>query len=516
MIIRIDTREQAPLEFKEGVEIARGTVPVFDYAIDGDEHHFAVERKSVQDFVSSVVLKENWERELRKIYKARANGIEPIFYVIEGTFRDLETYNYKKYFKSGRVHPGLIYKRWRTLAYAHRVHVVFAGSATGAASAVGLLLKSRQEDITMAEENKTNLEVGSDGHAKYSPSTLKYREVCPGWTKNLHALTSAAEEGRRLHAAMETGNFSGLSQDELRLVNMCSEYIKSSTTPSDRAYREVRLDCGGLTWGTADLVIHNESAGKLELIDYKFGRVQVDDAEVNLQGWAYLLGAIDKWHPKTAQITFIMPRLNIISTAEFAAEDRERLYRRIKLVIDACENCTRDDLNPCNPQVCRFCGAASYCPALAAKNGNLLARAKIALPDNLDPEKMTDPAVVGNILDVVPQIEHWVEEVKLLAAAMAKSGAEIPGYRLMTRRGRRTLHDIIGVWNVLHEFYGVKIEDFLPACSVKIEELEKNIRKTLPPGKKDSIITGVSTKLKDAGLLEVGDDIEYLKKEQQK
>ncbi|MCU0858136.1 MAG: hypothetical protein MUC65_07025 [Pontiellaceae bacterium] len=65
MLIRIDTREQHPLAFIRCAAV-RGTVPTFDYSLEGDQLHFAIERKSLSDLVSSLAIQKNYCRELEK------------------------------------------------------------------------------------------------------------------------------------------------------------------------------------------------------------------------------------------------------------------------------------------------------------------------------------------------------------------------------------------------------------------------------------------------------------------
>jgi len=152
MKIRVDTREQTPLDFSEhGCETVRGTIPTFDYAIDGDQQNFAVERKSLQDYVQSVVMKDSYRREMEKIRKAKDAGMCRLYYIIEADFRDVESFDFRR-FKSGRVHPGLVYKRWREMAHDHGIHVVWSGDARGAAFAIYLLMKSRVEELRRNEE----------------------------------------------------------------------------------------------------------------------------------------------------------------------------------------------------------------------------------------------------------------------------------------------------------------------------------------------------------------------------
>lgn len=64
----IDTREQTPLTFPSMVEVKRGTLKTGDYSIQGYEDRFAVERKSLQDLVHTVIHdRERFERELERM-----------------------------------------------------------------------------------------------------------------------------------------------------------------------------------------------------------------------------------------------------------------------------------------------------------------------------------------------------------------------------------------------------------------------------------------------------------------
>jgi ERCC4-type nuclease len=153
MIIRIDTREQRPLDFTQHdkeVKTVTGTVGTFDYALEGDQEMFAVERKSLADYVGAVVLTDNYRREMDKVRRAKDAGMLRLYYVIEANYADVWTYNYNL-FRSGRVHPGLVYKRWREMSHDHGIHIIWAGDRNGAAWAVYLILKSRAEELKRQE-----------------------------------------------------------------------------------------------------------------------------------------------------------------------------------------------------------------------------------------------------------------------------------------------------------------------------------------------------------------------------
>lgn len=144
--IRVDTREQAPLEFDPTrVVTVSGTVPVFDYALDGDQEEFAVERKSLADFVGSMIMPDAFDRECNKLLRARAVGMAPITYVVEGRWSQLFKPTTYARFRSKAVGPGLMMQRWRHLQFIERVSVVFACDAEHSAHAVYGLLKIRSE-----------------------------------------------------------------------------------------------------------------------------------------------------------------------------------------------------------------------------------------------------------------------------------------------------------------------------------------------------------------------------------
>jgi hypothetical protein len=151
MLIRIDTREQHPLEF-DRCAVVRGTIPTFDYAIEGDHLHFAVERKSLPDLIQSIALQKNYVRELKKIRRARSlQKMTRIFYVVEANREDIEHFDYSV-FTGGRVGADFLFHQLSELEYFHDAHVVFSGDAIGAARDIYRLLKRRAEDLKAQED----------------------------------------------------------------------------------------------------------------------------------------------------------------------------------------------------------------------------------------------------------------------------------------------------------------------------------------------------------------------------
>lgn len=152
LIIRVDTREQLPIDFhSDYVKTKRDTITVFDYALEGDQDNFSLERKSLADFVQAVSLSKSWLRELAKITKAKEREL-PIIYILECNFNDIQTYDYSV-FKSGAITSQFIYRRIAQLVYEYNTHVVFAGSREGASYAICLLLKRRKDYLSLKDKH---------------------------------------------------------------------------------------------------------------------------------------------------------------------------------------------------------------------------------------------------------------------------------------------------------------------------------------------------------------------------
>lgn len=98
--IVIDSREQQPFEFPaERVGAIRRALPAGDYSLEGRETEFAVERKSLADFVQTVIRgRERFRKEL-----LRLKGYRRACVVIEGGMPDITQARY-----SGGAHPASV------------------------------------------------------------------------------------------------------------------------------------------------------------------------------------------------------------------------------------------------------------------------------------------------------------------------------------------------------------------------------------------------------------------------
>lgn len=82
----VDTREQEPYAFEFGCsEVVRRTLPVGDYSIEGPEDSVAVERKTIENLVSTVIhSRKRFTKELRLL-----SEYDTACVVVEAHLRDI-------------------------------------------------------------------------------------------------------------------------------------------------------------------------------------------------------------------------------------------------------------------------------------------------------------------------------------------------------------------------------------------------------------------------------------------
>ena len=117
--IVIDTREQLPYAFDPAVvTVTRKALPAGDYSLPGYETCVAVERKSLDDFVASVITERaRFGRELRALTEFDLGCL-----VVEGSLEDVLAHRYR----SG-AHPSAVLGATLSIIVDHGVPVFFCG-----------------------------------------------------------------------------------------------------------------------------------------------------------------------------------------------------------------------------------------------------------------------------------------------------------------------------------------------------------------------------------------------------
>ena len=122
--IIIDTREQEPYSFDSRLAVAvRRALPAGDYSVEGLEERVAVERKSLDDFVSTVIHgRSRFRDELRKLAGYRAACV-----VVEAGVVDVLLHRYR-----GDAHPNAVLGNALSIILDYRVPVFFCGNRQAA------------------------------------------------------------------------------------------------------------------------------------------------------------------------------------------------------------------------------------------------------------------------------------------------------------------------------------------------------------------------------------------------
>jgi len=372
------------------------------------------------------------------------------------------------------------------------------------------------EQKTNTPMNTPSPEPGVDrSHAKYSPSSLAYKEVCPGFEKTDES-SPAAEEGHQLHKSLETGKLDGLGDEQLQVVEMCRGYVENLEASARMAgtveiHREIQFNIAeGLTFGTADYLLISPSLRSADLVDFKFGRNSVPDSEINPQVQAYVLGAFEKFPGiDLIQAHVLLPRRDEVFVAEYTRADVGRLRLRISTIISRCE-IPEPELYPTDN--CLWCSRQATCAALhrhalTIANGY---EGELQIPDQFHPGQIFDPTMMSRALKVARILEKWCDSVKHHALQMRLGGQEIPGHELRTRAGARKITDPMAAWAAVRD--RMTPDQFIGCTDVSLPKLENTFAEAAPRGGKAKAKQELSEALADLGIVETAKESFYLAK----
>jgi ERCC4-type nuclease len=123
-VIIIDTREQAEYSFDSQLAATvRRALPAGDYSVVGLEGEVAVERKSLDDFVSTVIhARQRFRRELSKLSGYRAACV-----VVEANLLDILLGRYR-----GEAHPKAVLGSTLSILLDYGIPVYFCGTRPAA------------------------------------------------------------------------------------------------------------------------------------------------------------------------------------------------------------------------------------------------------------------------------------------------------------------------------------------------------------------------------------------------
>jgi hypothetical protein len=274
-----------------------------------------------------------------------------------------------------------------------------------------------------------------DAHHHYSPSALKHYATCPGFVKEDKENEQAAE-GTKLHKCVEVNDLSGLNDEQVALAKYCLDYLAIFERGADSIYKELWLDLG-ITSGTADRVIIK--GRHAELLDWKFGRNPVEDAETNIQGWAYACGVFERFNVDSVRVHFVLPRQDVIDVAIFSRAQYSSMKRAVVRIIGHCEEYQKShDSKMLNltTTTCEWCAMNGKCTATRTLALTYVAKyERLELVNTVHSSEITDPAEAANYLKQIRVLEKMVEGAKKHLIEFAKLNGGLPGYKFVERSG---------------------------------------------------------------------------------
>lgn len=407
-----------------------------------------------------------------------------------------------------------------------------------------------------------------DEHAKRSPSTLKNREQCPGFEPR-PGTSKAATEGTKLHRYMELWAkcyyFTDQEEKFLRADKTELEEIAASFTVEQAETIEklegvmgaefdiakesnasvmletkldlTSLELPGCDFGTADVLIVGGDGATL--VDYKFGKVEVDDPEDNVQFHAYALAVFIKYPDVTnIHVLSLQPRLDVKGEAQISRVDIERLHLRLKTVVERCEalgnveiaanavmtgilETVSDDpaqdpgyrIPQFNPQVglCNYCAYVGTCPAVAMFALKVMQGP--AIPEELDPAKLTDNEEgLGDLYAWTELLEAKAKSLKQAIVDIALSGSDVGGFTLITRAGKNSIVDPVGLAGDIAETYGFTPEQIYSCSDISLTQVAEIVGKAAKRGEKTTAMQECKKQLLDGGYFTIGKPQAYLQK----
>jgi hypothetical protein len=309
--------------------------------------------------------------------------------------------------------------------------------------------------------------VAPEHHPRYSPSSMERIAACPGSVKMSEDMPSLpagedATEGTRLHRAVSHGEKAGLDYEQMELVDRCNALVMELRGEDGRVYREERLSVIGsnfeeITFGTVDVLIVKENTAVI--IDWKFGRNEVEEAANNLQLACYAVGAAQKWGVSSIECHVFQPRIGHHSNYTFT--DLGAVQESIEELIGIAEG-NEWLLNPAE-KTCQYCRAQFACPA-CLKTFSLLP----AIP--------ADESLVESLPMLIPAAKHakkLADAILDKAKDLIASGVTVEGYYLKDGNEVRSVADIAQGYELVKNAYGITYDEYLNLCSIKVGKLEE-------------------------------------------
>lgn len=312
----------------------------------------------------------------------------------------------------------------------------------------------------------------ADKESSYALEGTLAHAICARKLKEYLGLAAdeEREEIARLAAAYYTDEMEELTDAYVSIVKSKLDAARA-VTPDARLLVEVRLNFHPYvpeSFGTADAVVIAD--GRMEVIDFKYGKGVRVSAFENPQMMIYGLGALDaysaEYYIRSVRMTIVQPRLENLSEWETDAE--ELVKWGVGTLAPAARLAFRGEGAQHPGDWCRFCKVKSRCRVLfELGKGSAESEARL----------LSDRELSEEVLPLLPAIKSWVSDVEDYALSRALGGVKLPGWKVVEGRSIRRISDTEGAASVLRAA-GLSAEDvYRPRELRTLTELERKLGK---------------------------------------
>jgi hypothetical protein len=372
-------------------------------------------------------------------------------------------------------------------------------------------------------------------HHTESASSLQPKEWCVFY-QGRDSTSEAAEIGTKLHEHAERGTTEGLDDQEAMLVQMCLDHVAACKQEMQENYGNVKLlqevygNVDQIEWpamkekstsgGFVDVVLESQTPDGpvIHVIDYKFGQWAVEDAENNLQGIVYLLN-YRQAHPTLheATVSFLMPKLEEISTHTFKREDFARLYTRVKRLV-AVRNKIREGGVPKGAveapcfHTCMWCGRIADCQTLTAEVAKAARKfSPLTVPADLNIQSIDEKSDISAWVKFADVVRAYAGAVRERCTDLVVSNPDLtPDTHTLVTQQERRVASYTEFESVLVE-QGVPIEKIVEIRRIGLTDAKKLVASLAPKGMKTAAQEALDEALVERDILVPDGQKIYLK-----
>lgn len=331
----------------------------------------------------------------------------------------------------------------------------------------------------------------SNGHAKLSPSSSERWLQCPASIVRAPETedegSEYAREGSAAHALAELCLKQGIgahgpampkeweAYDDFDLrtnVQVYLDYVRRQMPPGSTLFVEQKVQIFGQydVWGTADAVIVTAD-GTIKIVDLKFGKGVLVDAEDNTQLILYGVGGLSfDWLSEvpvhTVEAHIVQPRRSNFQSQSYPVEELAKWVQENTSKVARAFNGT-DEANPGTH--CKWCPIKGTCRERAELNLKMAAF-DFGAADPVCPkhDEMTEEELV-KVFGAIPMIRGYLDDIE---AEMSKRAHDHPVAGLKFIAGR-AVRKVINVAKAVISLRAAGIEPMAEPKLLGVTELDK-------------------------------------------